>query len=196
MEKLSKEAPKQNESLKVKGFHLEHSDDNTFVDFKDGAVSGSKSKIHKLDKMNLTTVALNEEGGSVATTKALGEEGGCSVTYAIGENGDDSVSYSLGENGGVLQLDLDKLKKLLNNRKILSKLLDKLKQEQEGKPIKLNDITMQQEQDSFIEQITDETIRELQDSMSTTKSMNEEGGTADLREQFMEYIRNYNPELE
>lgn len=124
MDKLSaNKKPKADADLKIKGFHFEHPDDNTFVDFNDGATkihkkpikdaktyalgeNGSNDKITSASLKeeggnNLTTKALGEEGGSGMTTEALGEEGGGTLTYALGENGDSGMTTeALGEEGG------------------------------------------------------------------------------------------------
>ena len=124
MDKLSaNEKPKADADLKIKGFHFEHPDDNTFVDFNDGATKIHKKPIKDAKTYALgengsndkiTSASLKEEGGSSMTTKALGEEGGndkitsaslkeeggsSMTTKALGEEGGSTLTYALGENG-------------------------------------------------------------------------------------------------
>ncbi len=187
----------------IPGFEVEKSpDDNTFVDFNDGAVPKKaikdmtkeelidflKGKTYSIGEGGETTKALGEEGGNLATTQAVGEEGGGSVTYALGEGGSlgtskamgeeggGSVTYALGEGGEPIKIDEETVKKI-------KQMLETLKR--------------QQDVNADIDKVTQETIKKLLEEMqATTKGMHEEGGSADILNKMKEYIETHKPDFQ
>lgn len=177
--------------LKVKGFFVEQNpDDNTFVDYKDGATKNIQKENKNIDKIideylknggKMTTMAVGEEGGSSgAISKSIGEEGSTLVTYALGENGSSAdittkstgeeggslVTYALGENGSSADITTKS-----TNEEGGSNYTTLAVGEEGGESINIDDKTKKE-----IAELLD---KYLKGRKYTTQAIGEEGGSAD-----------------
>ena len=101
---MDKLADKGQKLATIPGFELERNpDDNTFVDFNDGAVP--KKNIKDMTKEELREYLKGK-------TYSIEESGGC-VTLAVGEGGDGTTTKGMTEEGDSADI-LNKMKEYID----------------------------------------------------------------------------------